>query len=333
MKKKIILLIVLVAAFSLILTRYFRREQSQKTKILINQLIEHPALNQTTQGIIDALRDGGYIDQENAFIRVESAQGNAALAAQIAGKFVNLHPDIVIGVATVSAQSLSKYAILGRAKLIFSTVTDPKAAKLVQSLNLPMNNTSGVSNFVALEPQLELFKKLKPELKRLGFLYNPGELNSIILIKKLEELSNNFGFSLVKVAANKTAEVPQAAIRLAQSSDAIFISNDNTALSALPSIIKAANEAKIPVFVSDTDAIAQGATAALGPNQYQVGRQTGDMILRVLQGADVNHEPVEFPKSTDLYLNLKAARLANITVPEDILRSASKIIDESEGAS
>lgn len=325
MKK--IFLTVIIMALGLVLINWLAKNESPKTKILINQLIEHPALNQTTKGIIDALADAGYIDQENAHIRVESAQGNPSLASQIAQKFVNQKPDIVIGVATVSAQSLSKYAILGRAKLIFSTVTDPKAANLVKTLELPMNNTSGVSNFVALEPQLKLFGQLKPSLKRLGFLYNPGEFNSVILIKKLEELGPSFGISIIKAAANKTAEVPQAAIRLAQACEAIFISNDNTALSALPSIIKAANEAKIPVFVSDTDAVSSGALAALGPNQYQIGRQTGDMIIRVLQGADINKEAVEFPKNTDLYLNLNAARLANIVIPDDILRSASHVID------
>jgi len=135
---------------------------------------------------------------------------------------------------------------------------------------------------------------------------------------------------LIKQAVSKTADVPQAATKIAQQVDAIFISNDNTALSALESIIGAANKTKIPVYVSDTDAVELGALAALGPNQNQVGIQTGQMIARILNGEDVRSFPVEYPKKMDLYLNLGAARSLGITVPEEIVVQSQKIIDKQK---
>ncbi len=209
---------------------------------------------------------------------------------------------------------------------LFSTVTDPVAAGLVKDLKKPGGNISGVSNFVELKPQLELFLKIQPELKRLGFLYNPGELNSVSIIKRLEKLCTEFNITLVKQVANKTADVPQAAIKLATNVDAIFISNDNTALGALQTIFSAANKAKIPVYVSDTDAVELGALAALGPNQYQVGLQTGKMIAQILDGEDISNIPVGFPNRTELYINEDVARLIQLNIPEDVRKSAAKII-------
>ena len=257
----------------------------------------------TTKGIIDGLAQAGFENGKGSEIRVESAQGSASLASQIASKFVSQNPDIVVGVATVSAQSFIKYATEGRVKMVFSTVTDPLGASLVKSLDRPGNNISGISNFVPLEPQLELFKKIQPSLKRLGILYNPAELNSVSIVKKLEILCPKLGLALVKQTITKTSDAMQNTAKLASNVDAIFISNDNTALSALQSIIASTEKAGIPLYVSDTDAVKLGAKAALGPNQYEVGLQTARMIVRVLKGDDINNMKVEFPDKTDLVVS------------------------------
>ncbi len=265
-------------------------------KILISKTVDHPALDATTKGIVEGLAQAGYENGKGSEIRVESAQGNAGLASQIASKFVSQDPDIVIGVGTVSAQSFIKYATSRRVKMVFSTVTDPLGASLVKSLDKPGNNISGVSNFVPLEPQLKLFKKMQPSLKKLGILYNPAELNSISIVKKLEILCPQLGLILVKQTIAKTSDAAQNTAKLVSDVDAIFISNDNTALSALQTVIAISNKSSIPVYVSDTDAVKLGAKAALGPDQYEVGLQT----VRVLKGGDINGMKVEFPDKTDL---------------------------------
>ncbi len=298
-------------------------------KVYINQIVGHIAIDITVKGIIDGLADKGYVKDKTVDIRVESAQGNAALAAQISSKFVSQGADVVVGVGTVSAQSCLKYALEGKANLVFSTVTDPVQAGLIEALEKPSPNISGVSNFVALEPQLELFKKIQPNLKTLGVLYNPGEPNSLSINKRLEKICESMGITLVLQSANKTADMPQAATKLAGRVDAIFISNDNTALAALQSIIEIAGKAKIPVYLSDTDSVEMGALAALGPNQYQVGVQTGKIIARRLKGEDLGSIPIEFPDKTELYLNKDAAGKIGIEFPQDILDKASKIIGGS----
>ncbi len=277
------------------------------SKVFISQIVEHPALDSTAHGIQDSLKAAGF---NNLDIRLESAQANSALAAQIASKFISQNPTVVVGIGTGSAQSFMPYVNKQKIALIFSSVTDPQSAGL--------DKVAGVSNFIPLEPQLALFKKLQPNLKRLGILYNPGESNAVSIVQKLARLCPTLGLTLIQQSVNKTADVAQAATKLAAQVDAILISNDNTALSALPSVIQAANKAKIPVYVSDTDAVAKGALAALGPDQYQVGVQTGLMITKVLNGTPITDIGIEFPENTELYLNPKTAQQLNINIPSDL---------------
>lgn len=274
--KQLILLVIIFAGIFVIAKKPYAPVKT----IYISQVIEHPALNSTVQGIKDVLSKNGFA------VEVESAQASPSLASQIASKFMAQNPAVIVGVGTVSAQSFVKYALQNKTKLIFSSVTDPKDA-FPESANI-----GGVSNFVPLEPQLELFKKLQPGLKRIGMLYNPGEANSISIVKKLKALCPKYDLTLVEQTINKTADVAQSVVQLAQGCDAIFISNDNTALSALKTITKLS---KVPVYVSDVDAVNLGAAAALGPDQYEIGRQTGEMILRVLKGEKLT---TEFPNKT-----------------------------------
>ncbi len=330
MQKMLTLVVIVLCTISTWIFYPYIFSRETVKKIYISQFVEHPALDMTTKGIIDGLEENGYKRGVNLDLRVESAQANAALASQIAAKFVGQGADVVVGVATVSAQSFIKYAKDNKAKLVFSSVTDPMQSELVQSLDKPGNNISGVSNFVPLEPQIKLFQMIQPNLKRLGFLYNPSEANSLSLIKTLEVICPKFGITLVLQIANKTSEVAQAATKLAANVDAIFISNDNTALSALQVIINSAAKVQVPVYVSDTDAVELGALAALGPNQYKIGLQTAKMIARVLKGEDLSNMPVEFPISTELYLNEEAAAKLDIKLSDKLKSTAAKIIKKTK---
>ena len=317
---------IIFILFLLIIGNSVLAQEGKKAKILISKVIDHPALNSTTQGIIDALASSGYVLNQNLELKIESAQASPVLAQQIAGKFVHMKPDIVVGVGTVSAQSFLKYAKANKVKLIFSSVTDPIGASLISDLNCPEQNISGVSNFVELNPQLIMIKKILPKIKKLGILYNPGELNSVSIVEKLEQLCPTLGITLIKQTIDKTGDVAQSALKLSQNVDAIFISNDNTALSALPLIVKSAKTKKIPVFVSDTDAVSLGAIAALGPNQYEIGKQTGRMIVRLMEGEECSKQPIEFPEKVELFINADAAKELEIQIPKDLLDTAKNIV-------
>lgn len=294
-------------------------------RIGICQIVEHPALDATYQGIIDELKALGYVNKQNIAIDFQSAQGSPLIASQIAQRFAGQEAEIMVGIGTTAAQALVKPAQSIESKVVFSSVTDPLQAGLVENLKAPAKNVTGVSNFVPIDPQFELFKQIQPKLKRLGVVYNPGEANSVSLLIKIEEAAGRTGLEIVPVTAVESSEVNTAVKSLVGKVDAIFVSNDNTALSAFDSIILVAREAKIPVYVSDTDMVKKGAVAALGPNQYQLGRQTGKMIVKILQGTYVNDLPVEFPADMEFYFNATSADKLGLYVDLALLENAKKV--------
>lgn len=301
----------------IILLSSFLAYAAQVPKIFISQTVKHPALDLTTKGIIDGLAKEGFVDGKTAMIRISYGNASASLSSQIALKYISQNPDIVVGVGTLASQSFIKYT--AQNKLVFSTVTDPKEAGLTKA------NITGVSNFVPLEKQLTLFKKIQPNLKRLGILYNSGEINSVSIVQKLDELCLNFDITLVKQTITSTNDITQNISKMIRVVDAIFISNDNTALSAIENIINIAKRNAIPLYVSDTDAVELGCIAALGPNQYDVGLQTGKMVAKIVKGADIDKMPVEYPDKVELYLNTRAAKAVGIDIPKEVVDKAHRI--------
>lgn len=277
--------------------------QKSPPKISILQIVEHPALNATRQGFLDELQKLGYEEGKNLILDYQSAQGSPALAAQISQKFVSNKADVIVAISTKAAQITITAAKGTKIPVVFSSVTDPLGAKLVKDLKMPGSYVTGVSNYISVEPQFKLFKRLLPKLKTIGIVYDPGEDNSIALNKAMEKAAKAFNLKLVFAVATKTSDVLAASQSLCGKVDAIFINNDNTALSAFSSVVKAARSCNIPAFVSDIDIANQGARASLGPDQVELGLQTARMVDRILKNPTGPLPPVEFPEKTKEYIS------------------------------
>lgn len=277
-------------------------------KISVLQLIEHPALDETYQGFLEELKTLGYEDGKKMVLDFQTAQGNSALAIQIAQKFASHQADVIVAIGTTAAQAAIASTKGTEIPVVFSSVTDPLAAKLVTSLKAPSGRVTGVSNFLAAGPQFAFFKRLLPSLKTLGIIYNPGEANSVALVDLMEKEAKPAGLTLAKEVASKTSDVLAAAKSLCgKKVDALFVNNDNTALSAFPSVVRGAKEYNVPAFVSDIDLVPQGARAALGPDQRDIGRQTGRMVARILKNPKAPLPDVEFPQKTKEVVQPKAS--------------------------
>jgi putative ABC transport system substrate-binding protein len=287
-----------------------KNDLSPKQNVAIIQIIEHPALDATRQGILDELKN------KPINIEFQSAQGNSALATQIAQKFVGARPTVMVGLGTTATQALIAANQQHLIPIVFSSVTDPKGAKIVKNLNMPEGVVTGVSNFVDPALQFDLFKKILPNLLKIGVIYNPGEANSVTLVEEMEKIAAHKGLQLILATANTSADIVQATQKLIPKVQAIFINNDNTALSAFDSIINISTKHKIPVFCSDLDMVDHGALAALGADQYEIGKQTGKLILNILNGENPNQIPVVFPKQTKIRFNAEQASKLGIKLPK-----------------
>jgi putative tryptophan/tyrosine transport system substrate-binding protein len=292
-------------------------DTSKAYTIGISQIVTHPALDATVNGFKDALAEAGYT---NVTYDLQNAEGDMATTASIAQKFAGDNLDLVLGVATPTAQALAK-AITDR-PVLFTAVTDPVGAGLVQDAAAPSANVTGVSDMQPVKPILELVQTFRPDAKAVGMVYNAGESNSVFLVKQAEEDAASMGLTIVKAPAGTSAEVQAAAQSLIGRADAIMVIGDNTAVSALESIIKVAEQNKMPLVAGDPDSVKRGAVAAYGFDYYDLGKQTGAMAAQVLAGTPIADIPVEFAKNLQLSVNEKAAAAQGVTLPQDLLDQA-----------
>jgi putative ABC transport system substrate-binding protein len=312
-------LLLTLFSFSLFATK----SPPQAPTIGILQILAHPALDKSTQGVIDIVRK----TYPDANIQTNIAQGNLTTAALIAQKYVSEKVDVIVTLGTTASQIAVKAAKNQKIPVVFASVTNPLDAQLVKDLKKPNATTTGVSNYTSPQKQLVYFKRLIPSLKKVGMLYNPGDANSVILVKQTRTDGQEIGLEVLDVAVTKATEVSQGVRKLMGSgAEAVFINNDNTSLAAFDVIVQICTEAKIPLFVSDTDIVPQGALAALGPDQYKLGEQAGAIILKILAGTAIADIPVEFAQDTQTYLNQPIARAIGLEIAAPVLKGIDHVI-------
>ena len=292
-------------------------DKTKAFKVGISQIVTHPALDATVNGIKDELTAQGFT---NVSYDLQNAEGDMATTASIAQKFAGDTLDLAIGVATPTAQALAK--AITTSPVLFTAVTDPVGAGLVQDPNAPSANITGVSDMQPVKPILELVVALRPDAKAVGMVYNTGESNSVFLVTQAEKDAASMGLTIIKAPASTSAEVQAAAQSLIGRADAIAVIGDNTAVSALESIIKVAQQNKMPLVAGDPDSVKRGAVAAYGFDYYDLGKQTGAMAAKLLSGTPVSDIPVEFAQNLQLSINEKAAAAQGVTIPQDLIDKA-----------
>lgn len=295
--------------------------------ISVSQFVEHPALDSVLRGMQD------YLKEKNVDVTytVHNAQANMGTATQIAQQMIGEKADLLVAIATPSAQTcaqaLAKAPADLKRPLLFTAVTDPVAAGLVKDLQKPENGITGVSDLLPIEEHLRMVLAYKSNIKKLGLLYNAGEANSKATVAAIKALSGKLGFETVEATAGKTADVYQAVKSLVGRVDAVFVPTDNTIVSGLESVIKVGVQNKLPIFAADVDSVKRGAVAAMGFDYYQHGRQTGAMAERILKGEKVENMPVEFQKNLQLYINAGYSRQMGLEPPAAMLDKATKVYE------
>jgi len=311
----------------LILTFLVGCSSGEKKIIGISKIVSHPALDAVEKGIVDEI-----VEQK---IKVEfdlqNANGDLNTAGSIAAKFKNEKVAVAIGIATPVAQALVN--TLKSTPILFSAVTDPVKAGLVASISPGDPWVTGVSDMTPVKEQISLLVRLKP-IKRLGLIYSSHEANAVVLANIAKEVCKELGLEVVEATVTSSSEVKQAAQSIINRIDAIYVSTDNTVVSALAYISELAMKYKIPIFSADpTSAEKMDILAAWGFDYYKMGRITGKMAIEILKGKKVSEMGTRFmtdPSDIDLLINLDVAKKLSITIPEDVLKNANTIIKDGK---
>ncbi|MBJ9695075.1 ABC transporter substrate-binding protein [Burkholderia cenocepacia] len=294
---------------------------AQTVKVL--SIVDHPVLDAIRDGVRAELKAEGYGDDKLKW-EYQSAQGNTGTAAQIARKFVGDKPDVIVAIATPAAQSV--VAATKSVPVVYSGVTDPVAAQLVKGWGPSGTNVTGVSDKLPLDRQVALIKRVVPNAKTVGMVYNPGEANSVVVVKELKEILAKQGMTLKEAAAPRTVDIGPAAKSLIGKVDVIYTNTDNNVVSAYEALVKVANEAKIPLVAGDTDSVKRGGIAALGINYGDLGRQTGKVVARILKGEKPGAIASETSSNLELFVNTGAAAKQGVTLSPDLVKEAKTVI-------
>jgi putative ABC transport system substrate-binding protein len=302
---------------------------SEAKTVGISQVVTHPALDATRQGIIDGLAENNYVEGDNLVINYQNSEGDSSLFASIAQQFVTNEVDIIVSIATPNSQAAIAAAEGTDIPVVFTAVTDPVGSGLVSDWKSHENeNATGVSDMVVVSDDVELITEIMPGVKTIGTIYNAGESNSVFLVEKLKEACDALGIEVVEATVSTSADVSTAAQSLVGRVDAIWIGTDNTVVTGLEALIGVCEENQIPLFSADEDSIERGCIAAYSFDYYDIGVQTGEMVAKILNGKDASKIAVEKGKVISLSVNTAAAERMGITLPQSIVDKAATIYDK-----
>lgn len=277
-------------------------------KIGITQIVSHPSLDLAREGFKKAFEEAGVkaeFDEKNA----EGAMSNANI---IASNFKADKKDLVYGIATPSAQALVNN--ITDIPVVFSAVTDPVSAKILNK------NVTGTSDRVdAIGKQLDLLVKLKPEVKKIGVLYNTSEQNSKVQIEDIQKVAKEKNIEVVLQGITSFNELAQSTKLLLTQVDALYIPTDNLVVSGIKLISSEALKSKKPVVTSENSSVEAGALFTMGIDYFELGKRTGEMAIEILKGKQVSEIPFETTQKLNLYINEDTAKELGIDVKDPAL--------------
>ena len=308
------LLVVGILLTSLISLHQLKADKKKDVfRVGISQFITHQSLDATREGFVDELAKQGDIEGENIEIDLQNAQGEQRNLKTISQQLAE-SSDVVLAIATPSAQSLANTT--QTTPVIFSAVTDPVSAKLVESREHPGGNVTGTSDQSsdAISTQINLIKKVLPKAKTIGILYTQSEPNSVVQKDEAKRLLEEKGFTVVEKTILDSNNVKAAAESLMAEVDMVFVPTDNIISSTMETVKQVSIKHKVPVFGGSTEMVAVGGLYNYGTNYEELGRQTARMLVRVLKGEKPENIAVELPEKLELHTNQEMADALGIDI-------------------
>ncbi|HFI0735172.1 TPA: tryptophan ABC transporter substrate-binding protein [Streptococcus suis] len=323
----IITLTVMVVA-ALFLTQKEQNNSTnstEKVKIGVLQFVTHDSLDEIYKGIKAGLEEGGYTTTENLSIDFMNAEGDQSQVQTMSKKLVDNGNELLIGIATPAAQGLANAT--AELPIIMGAVTDPVGANLVTDLKNPGGNITGVSDQTPVADTVSLIKEITPDAKTIGVLYSSNEDNSIIQVAEFKAAAEEAGYTVLEYAVASSNELASTVEVASSKVDALFTPVDNTVASAFSTVVSVANKSKTPIFTSVEDMVEGGGIASVTLSQYDLGVATGKMTAKILDGANPADTPVQIFNEGTVVVNQKVAKELGITLSDDVINQASKVIE------
>lgn len=319
MKRIIISIVIFVMISSALLIGKNIQSKPEAVKIGISKLMAHPALDSIEKGIKDYLLENGI----DADVETQNANGDISTAVSIAQLFNTEKKDLVVGIATPTAQALAN--TFEDIPVVFATVTDPESAGLSG-----LENVAGTSDMVPVEEHLKIIEEVTGA-ERIGMIYTSGEANGITLMEAMKEACEKNGVELITASVSNSSEVKMAAESIIDRVDAMYEATDNTVISAIAAVSEVCMDNSVPLFSADvTSSFDTDVLIAGGFDYYASGKLTGEVIRRMLNGEEAKNIGTLYLEDLEILVNLDVATRLGIQIPDDIMQRARYVIENGE---
>jgi putative tryptophan/tyrosine transport system substrate-binding protein len=329
--------LIVLASTGLLISDLGRRHASARA-IPHVALLQHASvelLDETVRGMVDSLAENGFVDGRTIVIQRYNADGDIAVANSIAKEMVNGQFDLLLTASTLSLQAVAN-ANRGRKTVqVFGAVADPVVAGVGISRDKPLDhprNLVGIGSFLPVAEAFRIAREMFPSLQTVGVAWNPAEANSRAFTEKAREACRAMGIELLEANVENSNGVAEAEDSLvARGAQALWIGGDVTLNVAVDSVISIGQKAHIPVFTITPGRPDRGTLFDYGADFYQIGKQTGQLAVRILRGADPRQIPLANVVPTRLVVNKLALKglKEDWAMPDDLVRRADTVVDEA----
>lgn len=324
------LMAVMLAALTLAGCSSSKNASKDVVHLGILQYVEHPSLTAARKGFVDELKKEGYVEGKNLKLDYENAQGDQSNLQTISTNLLS-NNDLVLGIATPAAQTLSNLS--SDVPVVFTAVTDPVSAKLVDTMETPNGIATGTSDMSPISKQVELLQKVMPDVKKVGIMYTTNERNSEVQVEEAQKEFAKAGIEVITKGISSTNDVQDTAKSLMSQTEVLFIPTDNMIVSAISLITELSKEMKVPVVGGSADVVDQGVLFTYGANYEALGRQTAKLAVRIIKGEDVSKVAAEYPKALNVVANDDMAKTLGIDLSSIENEATKASTDDSEKAS
>ena len=276
-------------------------ETAEPVRIGILQFAPHASLDNCYNGIIEGLKDAGFVDGETCTIDFVNGMGEGETNSMAAQKFVTDGCDVIIAIATPSATAAYAAAKDAGIPVIFSAVSSPTGAGLVKDLNDPQTGCSGTSDNLNYPAQMAMMRAFQPDAKTVGILYTTSEANSLAQLEEYQKIAGDYGFEIKAQGVTDASEIASGiASLLADGIDCLCNLTDNNVVNNFSVVTAATDPAGIPCYGSEEEQVAQyGCVGSETLDYIALGKTTGQMAADVLNGADIMTMPVSIVSDSE----------------------------------
>lgn len=296
--------------------------EDEMVNIGVIQYMQHGSLDENYKGFVEGLAEAGYVEGENLTINFQNASGEVSNCQQICNLFANSGTDLVFAIATPAAQTAVNVFQETDIPVIFSSVTDAVTAGLVESNEAPGKNVTGTLDMPVIADQIAVIKDVLPDAEKIAILYTSSEANSEVQAEQAKAAAEEMGMEVVVQTSSSSNDIPQVISSVVGSVDAIYLPADNAFASAMATVNRTAVDNQIPVFCGVEAMIEEGGIATTAINYYDLGVQTANIAVRILEGEAASEIPVETQKEFSLVVNKTFAESVGVEIPAEVLDKA-----------